>query len=41
MYTGKPILKKRYKGTYIQNKNRLTDIENKFTVTNGKRVGEG
>ena len=33
--------KKRYKWTYLQNRNRLTDIENKLMVTNGKRKGEG
>ena len=34
-------LKKWYKRTYLQNGNRLTDIENKLMVTKGKRVGEG
>ena len=29
--------KKWYKWTYLQNRNRLTDIENKFMVTNGER----
>ena len=29
--------KKWYKWTYLQNRNRHTDIENKFTVTKGKR----
>ena len=33
-------LKKRYKWTYLQNRNRLTDIENKFVVTKGEG-GEG
>ena len=30
-------LKKKHKSTHLQNKNRLTDIENKFMVTKGKR----
>ena len=31
------ILKnKRYKWTYLQNRNRLTDLENIFMVTKGK-----
>ena len=34
-------LKRRYKWTYIQNGNRLTDIENKLTVTKGERAGGG
>ena len=35
------ILKKKgYKWTYLQNRNRFTDIENKFMVTKGKG-GEG
>ena len=29
--------KKGYKCTYLQNRNRLTDIENKLMVTNGER----
>ena len=29
------ILKKWYKGTYLQNRNRVTDVENKLTVTRG------
>ena len=33
-------LKKWYKGTYLQNRNGLTDIENKLMVTKGE-VGEG
>ena len=33
-------LKKWCKWTYIQNRNRLTDIENKFMVTKGEG-GEG
>ena len=33
--------KKRYKWTYIQNRNRPTDIEDKLTVTKGDRVGGG
>ena len=32
-------LKKWYKWTYLQNRNRLTDIENKFMVIKGKRGG--
>ena len=32
-------LKNCYKWTYLQNRNRLTDIENKLMVTKGK--GEG
>ena len=35
------ILKKWYKWTYIQNRNRPTDIENKLMVTKGERQGEG
>ena len=34
------ILKKWYKRTYIQNRNRSIDIENKFMVTKGER-GKG
>ena len=34
-------LKKWYKWTYLQNRNRLTDLENKFMVTKGERWGEG
>ena len=34
------LKKKRYKWTYLQNRNRLTDIENKPMVTKGER-GEG
>ena len=30
---------KQYKWTYLQNKNRLTDIENKLIVTRGERKG--
>ena len=33
-------LKKRYKWTYLQNRNRLTDIENKVMVTKGGKAGE-
>ena len=29
-------LKKRYERTYLQNRNRLTDIENKLMVTKGE-----
>ena len=32
---------KRCKWTYLQNKNRVTDVENKFMVTSGERVVEG
>ena len=32
-------LKKWYKWTYSQNRNRLTDIENKLMVTKGERRG--
>ena len=35
------IKKKWYKWTYIQNRNRPTDIEDKLTVTKGDRVGGG
>ena len=31
------ILKKRYKRTYLRNRNRPTDIENKLMVTKGER----
>ena len=34
-------LKKGYKWTYLQNRNRLTDIENKLTVTKGDGGGGG
>ena len=34
-------LKKWYKWTYLQNRNRLADIENKLMVTKGERRGEG
>ena len=30
------ILKKRYKWTYLQNRNRVKDVENKLMVTRGK-----
>ena len=30
------ILKKWYKCTYLQNRNRVTDVENKLKVTTGK-----
>ena len=33
-------LKKGYKQIYLQNRNRVTDVENKFMVTRGK-VGGG
>ena len=32
---------KRYKLTYLQNRNRLTDIGNKFMITEGEMFGEG
>ena len=35
------LKKKRYKCTYIQNRNRPTDIENKPMVTKGERGWEG
>ena len=36
------LKKKKYKRTYLQNRNRLTDTENKFMVTKGERWwGEG
>ena len=35
------ILKKCYKLTYLQNRNRLTDIENKFMSPEEKELGEG
>ena len=34
-------LKKWYKLTYLQNRNRLTDLENKLMVTGGKGGGPG
>ena len=34
-------LKKWYKWTYLQKRNRPTDIGNKFMVTKGEREGEG
>ena len=34
-------LKKWYKWTYLQNINRLTDIEKKLEVTKGGRMREG
>ena len=34
-------LKKRHKRTYLQNRKRLTDFENKLTVTKGNRWAEG
>ena len=30
-----------YKWTYLQNRKRLTDLENKFTVAGGKDEGKG
>ena len=32
--------KKKCKGTYLQNRNRTTDIENKLTIPKGKEKGE-
>ena len=34
-------LKKWYKWMYMQNKNRLTDIENELVLTKGEREEEG
>ena len=34
-------LKKWYKWTYLQNINRLTDMEKKLEVTKGERMREG
>ena len=34
-------LRKGYKWTYFQNRNRLTDFENKFTVTKGESWERG
>ena len=34
-------LKNDNKSTYLQNRNRLTDIENKLMVTKGERGGGG
>jgi len=34
-------LKKEYKRTYLQKRNRLTDFENKLTVTKRERGEEG
>ena len=34
-------IKKNDTGTYLQNRNRLTDIENKFLVTKGEEGGGG
>ena len=34
-------LKKGYKWTNLQNRNRLTDTENKLMVTKGERLAEG
>ena len=33
------LKKKKYKWTYLQNRNRATDIENKLMVTKGERGG--
>ena len=35
------LKKNRYKWTYLQNRNRLTDLENKLMVTKGERWGAG
>ena len=32
-------LKKGYKCSYLQNRNRLIDVENKLTVTEGEKKG--
>ena len=32
-------LKKVYKWVYLQNRNKITDVENKFIVTKGERGG--
>ena len=34
-------IRKRYKGTYLQNRNRPTDTENKLMVTKEERGGGG
>ena len=34
-------LRKEYKQTYMQNRNRLTGMENSLVITNGKKVGRG
>ena len=34
-------LKECYKWTYLQNRNRLTDFENKLMITKGETWGEG
>ena len=34
-------LKKWYKKTYLQNRNRVTDVKNKLMVTRGKGGGVG
>ena len=39
-YMGNLLFKKWYKWTYLQDGNRLLDLENKFMVTKGE-VGEG
>ena len=31
--------KKRYKSTYLENRSRFTDVENKLMVTKGERMG--
>ena len=33
-------LKKGYKWTHLQNRNRVTDVENKVMITKGEREGE-
>ena len=33
-------LKKVYKWVYLQNRNKITDVENKFIVTKGERGGD-
>ena len=34
-------IKKYHKWTYLQNRNRVTDVENKLMVTKGKSAGWG
>ena len=33
------VLEKRYKWTYLQNRNKLTKVENKPVITKGERDG--
>ena len=39
LFTPGILKKKRYKWTYLQNRNRLTDLENEFKVTRRERLG--